>query len=346
MESQIVEFHDVFPSLTTEDGIAPQALERVFEAILAGAWTPAQIAGLLVALRLRGETPSQIAAAARALRRSMVPLRHRGGPVLDTCGTGGDGAGTVNLSTGAAIIAAAAGVRVAKHGNRAVSSRAGSADVVEALGIPLDLTPDQAAAVFDEAGITFLMAPVHHPAMRHAAPVRRELRVRTLFNLLGPLANPAGATHQLLGIYDEALRRPLALTLAELGTERAWVVRGADGLDEVSPLGPTRVTELYQGELRELEVRPEDFGLSPVARAAIAGGSGAENATTLTAVLKGEPHPSRPAFVLNAAAALVVATGAAPRDAAAQAERLLASGAAADQLERWRGATLRAGRED
>ncbi len=346
MVAQVIEFQEVFSYLAAEDGIAPEMLERVFDAILAGAWTPAQIAGLLVALRLRGEKPSQIAAAARALRRSMIPLRHGGGPVLDTCGTGGDGAGTVNLSTGAAIIAAAAGVRVAKHGNRAVSSRAGSADVVEALGIPLDLTPERAAAVFEEAGITFLMAPVHHPAMRHAAPVRRELRVRTLFNLLGPLANPAGATHQLLGIFDDALRRPLALTLAELGTERAWVVRGADGLDEVSPLGPTRVTELSRGELRELEVRPEDFGLRPVERSAIAGGSGAENAAILTAVLRGEPHPSRPAFVLNAAAALVVATGATPRDAAAQAERLLASGAAADQLERWRVAAAGAGREE
>ncbi len=326
----------------TEDGIAPGELELVFEAILAGAWTPAQIAGLLVALKIRGETPAQIAAAARAMRRSMVPVVHRGGSVLDTCGTGGDGAGTVNLSTGAAVIAAAAGVRVAKHGNRAVSSRAGSADVVEALGIPLDVPPERAATVLDEAGITFLMAPVHHPAMRHAAPVRRELRVRTIFNLLGPLANPAGATHQLLGIFDDALRHPLALTLAELGTERAWIVRGVDGLDEVSPLGPTRVTELDRGTVRELEVRPEDFGLRPVERAAIAGGDGRENAATLTTVLRGEPHPARPAFVLNAAAALVVATGASPREAAARAEQLLDSGAAGAQLERWREAARRA----
>ncbi|MBN2197125.1 MAG: anthranilate phosphoribosyltransferase [Polyangiaceae bacterium] len=319
-------------------GIAPPALEGVFDAILTGAWTPAQIAGLLIALKIRGETPGQIAAAARAMRRSMVPLRHPGGPLLDTCGTGGDGAGTLNLSTGAAIIAAAAGVRVAKHGNRAVSSRAGSADILEALGLPLDLPPAKAASVLDSVGIVFMMAPHYHPAMRHAAPVRRELRVRTIFNLLGPLANPAGATHQLLGTFDDALRRPLAETLAELGAERAWVVRGVDGLDEVSPHGRTRVTELERGVLRELEVCPGDFGLPELERGDVAGGDAAENAATLLAVLEGRPHPSRPAFVLNAAAALVVAQSLPLRESAIRADDAIASGAALATLTRWRDA--------
>lgn len=334
----MVDFPSIFAAAVSPEGIAPGALEEAFDGILAGDWTPAQIAGLLVALKLRGESPLQIAAAARALRRSMVPLTHSGGDILDTCGTGGDGAGTLNLSTGAAILAAAAGVRVAKHGNRAVSSRAGSADVLEAMGIPLDLTAQRAAEVFAEVGIVFLMAPHHHPAMRHAAPVRRELRVRTLFNILGPLANPALATHQLLGTFDDDLRRPLAETLRELGTRRAWVVRGVDGLDELSPHGPTRVTELDAGRVRELEIHPADFGLPTLPATAITGGDALTNAAALEAILRGEPHPARPAFILNAAGALVVAQRLPPLDAARVAERTLASGAAHTTLERWRAA--------
>lgn len=338
-------FAEVFGEITSEAGISPSRVEAVLGAILEGGWTPVQVAGFAVALRLRGETPETIAAAARALRRAARPVTHRYAAVLDTCGTGGDGAGTLNLSTGAALIAASAGVAVAKHGNRAVSSRAGSADVLAALGIPLDLTPVAAGAVLDEVGITFLMAPVHHPALRHGGVARRELGIRTIFNCLGPLANPAGATHQLVGAYDDALRPTLGRTLRDLGLVRAWVVRGEDGLDEISPSAPTRVTELSGGALAERVVAPEDFGLRRLAPEAYAGGDADENARVLERVLADEPHPARDAVLLNAAAALVVARGLAPREAARTAAEQLTSGRAAALLGAWRAAAQRAERE-
>jgi anthranilate phosphoribosyltransferase len=272
------------------------------------------------------------------MRAAMLGVDHGLARVLDTCGTGGDGLGTVNLSTGAAIIAAAAGVPVAKHGNRAVSSRAGSADVLEALGIPLDVPPHLAAEVLREANIAFLMAPAHHPAMRHGGVARRELGIRTIFNLLGPLANPARATHQLLGAYDDSVRPMLAETLRSLGVERAWVVRGEEGLDEVSPFGPTRVTELSGGSLTEHRIAPEDFGLSPSSEGAVAGGDAEHNARILSDVLSGRPHPATDAFVLNAAAALVVAGDLAPRAAVDRVRQALETGAAARALESWRNA--------
>ena len=217
-------FPEVFSELVSERGISPASVRSVFDAILAGEWTPVQVAGFAVALRLRGESPEIIAAAATSMRAAMLPVEHDLPLVLDTCGTGGDGRGTLNLSTGAAIIAAACGVPVAKHGNRAVSSRAGSADVLEALDVRLDVPPERAGEVLREAGVAFLMAPAHHPAMRHGGVARRELGIRTVFNCLGPLANPARATHQLLGAYDDALRGVLARTLAALGSQRAWIV--------------------------------------------------------------------------------------------------------------------------
>jgi anthranilate phosphoribosyltransferase len=329
-------FADVFPELSGPDGISAATVRRVFDAILAGQWTPVQVAGLVVALRLRGEPPEVIAAAAQAMRSAMVPVEHGLDRVLDTCGTGGDGKGTLNLSTGAAIIAAAAGTPVAKHGNRAVSSQAGSADVLEALGVPLDVPPTRATTVLREVNIAFLMAPAHHPAMRHAVVARKELGVRTIFNCLGPLASPARATHQLLGAYDDALRATFAQTLRELGTKRAWVVRGVDGLDEVSPYGPTRVTELDGDEIRELSVTPETFGLTPSPAGAIAGGDAATNAQVLEQVLSGQAHPSTDAFLLNAAAALVVAEGLTPPAALERARETVASGAALQTLRRWR----------
>ena len=334
-------FSEVFRELVSPAGISRELVRQVFDTVLAGGWTSAQIAGFVVALRLRGETAPVIAAAAEAMRAAMLPVDHGLPRVLDTCGTGGDGQGTLNLSTGAAIVAAACGVPVAKHGNRAISSRAGSADVIEALGIPLDLRPESSAAVLREAGIAFLMAPGHHPAMRHAAPVRRELGIRTLFNCLGPLANPARATHQLLGTYDDALRPVLAETLRSLGTERAWIVRGEDGLDEVSPYGRTRVTELDHGSTRELVVEPGDFGLSPSRPGAIQGGDGTENARVLEAVLGGQDHPARDAFVLNAAAALVVAEAMAPAQATERVRESIRSGRALGTLARWRAVAQR-----
>ena len=211
-------FSEVFAELTSANGLSEATTRTVFDAIFAGSWTPAQIGGFLVAVRQRGETAEIIAGAARAMRSAMVPVPHGFAKLLDTCGTGGDGSGSLNLSTGAALVAAAAGVRVAKHGNRAATSRSGSADVLESLGIPLDLTAQAQGEVMGEAGIAFLFAIAHHPAMRHAMPVRRELGVRTLFNLLGPLSNPAGVTHHLLGAPDDATRLLLAQALVKLGS--------------------------------------------------------------------------------------------------------------------------------
>jgi len=332
-------FSGVYAELSSPAGISPETVRRVFDAILAGGWTPVQVAGFAVALRMRGESAPVIAAAVESMRAAMMGVDHGLSRVLDTCGTGGDGLGTVNLSTGAAIIVAATGIPVAKHGNRAVSSRAGSADVLEALGIPLDLPPHAAADVLREANIAFLMAPAHHPAMRHGGVARRELGIRTIFNLLGPLANPARATHQLLGAYDDSVRPVLAETLRTLGVQRAWVVRGEDGLDEVSPFGATRVTELSGGSLTEHQVAPEDFGLQPSAQGAVAGGDAEHNARILGEVLSGRPHPATDAFVLNAAAALVVAEELAPRAAVYRVREALQTGAAERTLDNWRATT-------
>lgn len=328
-------FPNAFTELLGADFDA-KTIRRSFDAILGGSWAPTQIAAFLGALRVRGETAEIVAAAAASMRAAMVRLPHHFEALLDTCGTGGDGSGSVNLSTGAAILCAASGVAVAKHGNRAASSQSGSADVLEALGIRTDLSPAQSARVLEEANITFLMAPTHHPAMRFAGPVRKELGIRTLFNCLGPLSNPASATHQLLGAFSEELRPVLASSLCALGTRRAWVVHGEDGLDEVSPYAPTRVTELDRGELREFVVRPEDFGLPTSEPGAAKGGPPAENAAILEQVLSGAPHPARNAFVLNAAAALVVASGDEYRQATARIERAITSGSALAKLQQWR----------
>jgi anthranilate phosphoribosyltransferase len=328
-------FADVYAELLA-GALSPETVRRVFDAIFAGAWTPIQIAAFVSALRVRGETAETVAAAAQALRSAMVPVAHELPRVLDTCGTGGDGLGTVNLSTGAAIIAAAAGVPVAKHGNRAASSKTGSADVLEALGIPLDLSATDSARVLRDAGIVFMLAPTHHPAMRHASQPRRELGVRTIFNLLGPLANPARATHQLIGAPDEGTRKVLAETSRALGTTRAWVVRGADGLDEISPTGETRVAIVTPGGITEQVIAPEDFGVARTTLADVRGGEPTENARILETVLSGGPHPSAAGFILNAAAALVIAEDIAPRAAADRAREMVASGAAAKLLHRWR----------
>ncbi len=334
--SQTIAFSPVLTELLSPSGLSPATVRQVFDAIFAGAWTPAQIGGFLVALRVVGDDAQLICAAAESMRAAMVPVEHDFDALLDTCGTGGDGSHTLNLSTGAAIIAAASGVRVAKHGNRAATSKSGSADVLEALGIPLDLSNTAQVEVLREANIAFLFAQTHHPAMRHAMPVRRELGVRTLFNCLGPLANPARVTHQLLGAYDDAIRPVLAEALRGLGTVRAWVVRSTDGMDEISPHAPTRVTELSGGKLSELVIAPEDFGVTPLPSGAIRGAETPENAAALVAVLSGEPHPARDAFVLNAAAALCVALGLQPKQAADRAREALASGAAKKTLDTWR----------
>ncbi len=322
--------------------IGPEEVRAAFDAIFAGAWTPVQVGAFAVALRMAGETAEQIVAAAQAMRSAMTAVEHELTAVIDTCGTGGDGAHTLNISSAAAVVVAACGLPVAKHGNRSVSSRCGSADVVEALGIPIEVAPGLQHQVLKEAGIAFLFAPAHHPALKHAGQARRELGTRTIFNALGPLANPARATHQLVGVYDDALRPIAARALGHLGVKRAWVVRGEDGLDEVSPCGPTRVSELLEGgDVRERVVSPEDFGITRLKLAALAGGDAADNAKALTAILGGSPHPAREAVVLNAAAALVVGTGEDPHGAANRARKALDEGAAARKLEAWRGAAIR-----
>jgi anthranilate phosphoribosyltransferase len=330
------EFAALFEEAVSPTGLSAAAARRAFDAILAGSWSVPQVAGFISALRAKGETQEVIASAAQSMRQAMLPVPHDFPKLLDTCGTGGDGSGTVNLSTGAAIIVTAAGIPVAKHGNRAVSSKAGSADVLSALGIPLDLSAAQATRVLKDAKISFLLAPTHHPAMRHAMPARKELGVRTIFNCLGPLCNPARATHQVIGVFSDALRSIIANTLKELGTQAAWVVRGEDGLDEISPYGATRVAELRRGAVKEIQVTPEDFGIPRSPAGAAQGGDATENARIIEAVLSNQPHPSRDAFLLNAAAALVVADEISYKDAAARARAAVESGAAAAALETWR----------
>ncbi|MBL8612521.1 MAG: anthranilate phosphoribosyltransferase [Myxococcales bacterium] len=327
-------FADAFARLV-ERRAQPDDVEAAFAAILAGAWNDVQIGAYVASLRLLGDDPEVLVAAARALRAQMTRVEHGLPLVVDTCGTGGDGAHTLNLSTAAALVVASLGVPVAKHGNRAVSSRSGSADVLEALGLPLDVPAAAQAAVLRDVGVAFLMAPVHHPALRHAAKARRELGVRTLFNALGPLANPAGATHQVVGVYSDELQRSAARALASLGVARAWVVRGEDGLDEISPVGPTRVLEVAPGRITELTVTPEDFGAAPSALADVAGGDAAHNAAAMRRILEGAPHPAARAVALSAAAALVVARGDAPTRAYDAARACLATGAPATLLASW-----------
>ncbi|MGB5221296.1 MAG: anthranilate phosphoribosyltransferase, partial [Polyangiales bacterium] len=298
---------DAIKTLVAGKDLSPRQVETAMDEILSGDATPAQIAAFVVGLRMKGESSDEIAAAARSLRRHGESIQPNvRGPLLDTCGTGGDGLHTFNISTASAIVAAACGVSVAKHGNRAVSSKAGSADVLEALGVRIDLPKEAVQRCIEDVGIGFLFAPRHHAAMRHAAPIRRELGIRTLFNLLGPLSNPASATHQVVGVFDPARVEQLASALGTLGLEAAWVVHGNGGLDEVSPSGPTRVAELRNGAVRTFELSPADFGVDPVAVEALRGGDAHDNADIIRGVLGGERGPARVAVVVNAAAALCV----------------------------------------
>jgi len=327
---------DVLEPLLAGEALPSATMEACFSALMAGEWTEPEQAAFLVALRAKGETPGEVAAAARVLRGCAIPVASRREPLIDTCGTGGDGAHTLNISTGAALVAAACGVAVAKHGNRSVSSRCGSADVLEALGVPLELPPERLGELLDAQGFAFLFAPRLHPAMRAVMPVRRALGVRTVFNLLGPIANPAGVRRQVVGVYGAAAMRLVAGALAELGAERAWVVHGEDGLDELSVCAPTRVLDVRGGgATAELTVEPERLGIRRATRAEIAGGDAAENAARLRAILAGaERSPAADAVALNAAAALVVA-GAVEQleDGLRRAQTCLAEGAALRKLE-------------
>jgi len=275
--------------------------------IMTGQVAPARIAACLAALRVKGETVEEIAGFAAAMREVAETVEIGRPNLLDTCGTGGDARGTFNISTATALVAAGMGIPVAKHGNRAVSSQCGSADVLEALGVVVDLPPAQAASLVESAGVGFLFAPCHHPAMRYAMPVRREMGARTVFNVLGPLTNPAGVRRQLLGVYRPELTETLAQVLGRLGSERAFVVWGHDGVDEVSATGPTRMSELIDGEVRTFEFAPEDVGLARCTLADLAGGDAATNAGHIRDVLAGVAGPRSNAVLLNAAFCAVLA---------------------------------------
>jgi anthranilate phosphoribosyltransferase len=309
---------------------------EVMGEIMRGEATPAQIGGFLVALRAKGETPDEIAGCAEAMREHVLAVRPRREDLVDTAGTGGDGAHTINISTAAALVAAAAGAAVAKHGNRAVSSACGSADVLEALGFALEQEPDRIAQSIDELGFGFLFAPSHHPAMRHAAPVRKELATRTVFNVLGPLTNPAGARAQVVGVYSPHLVRTLSEVLARLGARRAYVVHGAGGIDELSPVGPNLVGEVVDGAVRERELDPEsELGVPRCSVEELRGGSPDENAHAILEVFAGQDGGRRNAVLLNAAGAIAAAGRAADlREGLELARETIDSGAAAERLER------------
>lgn len=308
--------------------------EEAMNLIMQGEATPAQIGAYLIALRMKGETPEEILGSARAMRAHATPVPlTQSGPLLDTAGTGGDGRHTFNISTAAAFVVAGTGRRVAKHGNRAASSQCGSADVLAALGVNLDLTPEQVARCIEEVGIGFLFAPRFHPAMKHAVGPRREIGQRTVFNLLGPLTNPARATHQLIGVAEAQWTQVLAEVLAALGGKSALVVHGYGGVDELTTLGPNRVSHLKNGQVETYDLDARDLGLRPASLADLRGGSPEENARLLRAILVGEDRsPRRDVVLLNAAAALATENG----DLAAalhEAEEALESGAALHRLE-------------
>src|SRR5450755_4426789 len=300
------------------ESLSREEAHAVMSEVLTGQCSDAQIAALLVALHMKGETVEEIVGFAEAIRAAAVPLQLHADSILDasgtgrdalvdTCGTGGDTSGTFNISTATAFVVAGAGVRVAKHGNRSVTSRCGSADVMEALGVNINLPPVRIAACLEEVGIAFLFAPAIHSAMKYVQSARRELRLRTVFNLLGPLTNPAHASAQVVGVYSAALVDKLAEALSELGLRRALVVHGRDGLDEITISGPTKVAEVRDGSVRSYEIAPEEFGLKRALLTEIAGGDAAQNAAIIRAVLGGERSPRRDVVVLNTAAALVAA---------------------------------------
>lgn len=315
--------------LTTAEAAAAMA------EIMEGRAQPAQIAGLLVALAMKGERPSEIVGLARTMRARATRLTRPHGPVFDTCGTGGDRAGTFNVSTVAALVLAACGVRVAKHGNRSVSSRCGSADLFEALGVEIAAEPAVVENCLESAGIAFFFAPTFHPSMKHAGQARRDLGIRTAFNLLGPLTNPAGATRQLVGVPRPELTELVARSLALLGSERAWVVHGADGLDEISTTGYTKISESRDGAVSTFYLHPGDLGLAKASPADLVGGDAAENATIARAIMAGEKGPRRDIVLLNAAAALLIAGRAATiREGLPMAAEAIDSGRAREVLDR------------
>jgi anthranilate phosphoribosyltransferase len=293
--------------LIRRENLSIEESAHAMAAIMSGDATPGQIGALLVGLTMKGERPSEIVGLAQTMRANAVQLTRTFDDVFDTCGTGGDRSGTFNISSAAALVAAAAGLRVAKHGNRSVSSQCGSADVYEALGVNIAADPAVVERSLEKVGIAFFFAPTFHPSMRHAAPIRRELAVRTAFNLLGPLTNPAGTRNQLVGVPNSELTELIARALLILGSNRAWVVHGADGIDEMSTTGHTKVSECRNGAVSTFYVHPSDFGLPKAQRADLLGGDAATNAAIVCEILAGERGPRRDVVLLNAGASLFLA---------------------------------------
>ena len=325
---------DALARLLDGKDLTREEARRVMDTIMSGDATPGQIGGFLVALRLKGETADEIAGAAEAMRAHAIPVQAKRLDLVDTAGTGGDGGKTFNISTAAALVAAAAGAGVAKHGNRSVSSQSGSADVLEQLGFNLDLSPERIAQSIDDLRFGFMFAPMHHPAMKHAGPVRRELAARTVFNVLGPLTNPAGARAQVVGVYSPLLVPVVADVLAKLGAHRAYVVHGAGGIDELSPAGPNLVCEVVNGDVRRREIDPLDLGVERCDPAELVGGTAEENARRIRQVFEGGNGGARSAIVLNAAGAIAAGGHAADlKEGVAIAREALDSGAAAARLD-------------
>jgi anthranilate phosphoribosyltransferase len=329
--------------LALGESLSAAQVAAAFGSVMAGDATPAQIAALLVGLRVKGETAAEIAGVAQALRAAMVPLPvENASALVDTCGTGGGAVTTFNISTAAALVAAGAGVRIAKHGNRSFTSLSGSADVLEALGVAIEIPVSTMSRILDEAGLVFMFAPLMHPAMRHVGPIRRELAIPTVMNIVGPLANPARAGRQVVGVADERRLPLLAGALRELGTTHALIVHGT-GLDEVSPLGPTRILEVRGDELTEWSLDPRDYDVPTATADELAGSTPHENAAIITAVLRGDANPGATnAVVLNAAAAIYVSGRVESfGDAVGLARDAVVSGAGLSALERLRGAAPR-----
>ena len=326
---------DALAKLADRTNLSSREAEEVMSEIMDGLTTPAQIAAYLMGLRQKGETVEEIVGSARAMRSRATRIRVGASIVVDTCGTGGDGARTFNISTTAAFVVAGTGITVAKHGNRSISSRSGSADVLSALGVKIDLTPDRVADCIDEVGIGFLFAPLYHGAMMHCTGPRQELGIRTLLNLLGPLTNPAGATHQVLGVYDAKLTEVLGRVLLDLGSQHCFVLHGMDGLDEVTLSDRTKVSEGKGGVVSSYFTAPEEFDLQRVARKEFTGGTPDDNARITRDILQGRKGPRRDIVCLNAAPAMVVGRKANTlREGFRLAQQSIDSGAAAEKLDR------------
>ena len=323
----------IIGKVATGATLSREEAASAFDAMMSGEATPSQMGGLLMALRVRGETVDEITGAVSAMRGKMLRVAAPA-DAIDVVGTGGDGSGSVNVSTCAALIVAGCGVPVAKHGNRALSSRSGAADVLASLGVKIDLSPDKVGRCVKEAGIGFMFAPAHHPAIKNVGPTRVELATRTIFNLLGPLSNPAGVKRQMVGVFSKQWVQPLAQVLKNLGSDSVWVVHGSDGLDEITLTGPTFVAALENGNIRSFEVTPEEAGLGRVGGEALKGGDADANAVALRSVLDGKASAYRDVALLNAAAALIVAGKAKSlSDGVAICKQSLDSGAAAARLK-------------